>query len=43
LVEVADMAPMSARQGERPARPLTNRQPEMDEEMGEDDGVVRRA
>ena len=43
FVELADLAPMIARQGERPARPLTNRQPEMDEEMGEDDGVVRRA
>ena len=44
FVELADLAPMIARQGERPARPLTNRQPEMDGEMEEDDdGVVRRA
>ena len=43
FVELAELAPMIARQGERPARPLTNRQPEMDDEMEDDDGVVRRA
>lgn len=43
FVELADLAPMIVRQGERPARPLTNRQPEMEDEMEDDDGVVRRA
>jgi uncharacterized LabA/DUF88 family protein len=42
FVELADLAPMIARQGERPARPLTNRQPDMEDDV-EDDGVVRRA
>ena len=43
FVELADMTPMIARQGERPARPLANRQPDAEEESEDDDGVVRRA
>ena len=42
FIELADLAPMIARQGDRPARPLTNRERDEDEE-DQDDGVVRRA
>ena len=36
---------MIARQGERPARPLTNRERPLDddEEQDDDDGMIRRA
>ncbi len=42
FIELAELAPMIARQGERPARPLTNRERPMDDDEG-DDGMVRRA
>jgi len=41
FIELADLAPMIARQGERPARPLTNRERPEDDEG--DDEMVRRA
>ena len=45
FIELADMAPMIARQGDRPARPLTNRErpQDDDEEQDDDDGMIRRA
>jgi hypothetical protein len=43
FIELAELAPMIARQGERPARPLTNRERPMDDDDDGDDGMVRRA
>jgi uncharacterized LabA/DUF88 family protein len=42
FIELADLAPMIARQGDRPARPLTNRERD-EEDEDQDDGIVRRA
>jgi uncharacterized LabA/DUF88 family protein len=43
FIELADLAPMIARQGDRPARPLTNRERGDEEDEDQDDGIVRRA